>query len=124
MNKNKKSEVKTWRDPSTTVTLTRGEYLSLKKEELLTGKSIQTILKENFFSKPLPPPVLSKEKSKQVVKEITTMGRELNDLVRDMHMHKNPETFKSRFEDFGDRLRTLRCFLGLGEPSKKTKGVV
>lgn len=65
------------------VRFTQVEYQRLKREQLLTGRSIPWLLKTRFFgSAELQPPAFDYETSREIIRQLAGIGNNLNQIAR------------------------------------------
>ena len=94
----------------TCVTLTRKEFKKLKKESATTGKSIQTLLKEEFFRHPPIKPLMDDQASASLIRELQGIVGESGQLAEDL---KNGrwDGHSQKLVRVADRIRTVRKFV-------------
>lgn len=70
----------------TTVRFSPSEYFRLCKEQLLTGRSIPWLLKTRYFgSDELRPPPFDYETSRELIRQISGMANNLNQIARQLN---------------------------------------
>ena len=103
------------------VRFTQKQYERLRKEELVTGKSIPTIIRDRCFKGDPVQPVFTAVATEEVLRQLTYFNRNLNQLTRYMHSGTNGtvlEDFQGLFrashalvariaDVYGDRKNTL-----------------
>ena len=97
------------------VRYTKSQALALIKERLLTGKSIPTILKDSFFNRGPTKLVFSSEDAKELLKQLSYLNRNLNQLTRYIHSGINGtviEDFQTAFRRVNDLLAAVSLEYG------------
>jgi hypothetical protein len=72
-------------DCRTNVRFTQVEYRRMLKDQLISGKSIPTLLKERYFKSSPFQPVISATDMKLLMAQLIPFNRNLNQLTRYMH---------------------------------------
>lgn len=67
------------------VRFTEEQYLRLAKDELVTGKSIPTLLKDRYFKGEAITPVMSASDTAALLKQLSYYNRNLNQITRHLH---------------------------------------
>ena len=64
------------------VRFTPAEYRRLQRDQLLTGQSIPWLLKTRYFSGELKPPAFDYETSREILRQLSGIGTNLNQIAR------------------------------------------
>ena len=104
--------------PTSHVRFTRDEFVTLKRNELETGRSIPWLLKTAYFSGGITPPTLDAETRKAVKRELAYMGNNLNQLVKNVNSGLISNV-KEEVQELLSTFRTLKAYLGLDYGDRK-----
>ncbi len=112
MTNSKETIVQVGSSLSTCVRFSAEEYLILKKDELLIGKSIPWLLKTAYFKNGIAPPLLDAETRRAVRRELAYIGNNINQLAKNVNSGLISQV-KDEVQEMLQAIRTLKSFLGL-----------
>jgi hypothetical protein len=104
--------------PSSHVRFTAEEYAIIKRDELLTGKSIPWLLKTTYFKNGIAPPTLDVESRRSIRRELASIGNNVNQLARNVNSGLI-SNIKEEVREILHAFRIVKSFLGLDYGDRK-----
>ena len=94
------------------VRFTENEYRKIVGAVIESGKSVPWLLKTAYFKKGISAPTLDVERRKTVLRELSHIGNNVNQLTKMAHI-RGFESIKDALFDSLRDIRLLKSFLGL-----------